>query len=66
MDLATVVGIVLCIILILGSILMGGAPIIFVNIPSVLIVVAEVTHLVDLLAERPQAVPASALADGLH
>ena len=39
MDLATVVGIVLCIILILGSILMGGAPIIFVNIPSVLIVV---------------------------
>lgn len=39
MDLATVIGIVLCIVLILGSILMGGSPIIFVNVPSMLIVV---------------------------
>jgi len=39
MDLATIAGIVLCIILILASIVMGGSPIIFVNIPSVLIVV---------------------------
>ncbi len=39
MDLATVVGIVLCIILILSSIFLGGSPLIFVNIPSVLIVV---------------------------
>lgn len=39
MDLATIVGIVLCTLLILASIIMGGSPIIFVNIPSVLIVV---------------------------
>ncbi len=39
MDLATVIGIVLCIVLILASILMGGSPIIFVNVPSMLIVV---------------------------
>jgi chemotaxis protein MotA len=39
MDLATIVGIVLCIVLIFASILLGGSPIIFVNIPSILIVV---------------------------
>ncbi len=39
MDLATIVGIVLCILLICSSILLGGSPIIFVNLPSVLIVV---------------------------
>jgi chemotaxis protein MotA len=39
MDLATIVGIVLCTILILSSIVLGGSPIIFVNVPSFLIVV---------------------------
>jgi chemotaxis protein MotA len=39
MDLATIVGIVICALLILSSILLGGSPIIFLNMPSVLIVV---------------------------
>lgn len=39
MDLATIVGIVLCTILIMASIMMGSSPIIFVDVPSVLIVV---------------------------
>lgn len=39
MDLATIIGIVLCIILIAGSIVLGGSPIIFINIPSILIVI---------------------------
>lgn len=39
MDLATIVGIVLCAVLIFASILVGGSPVIFVNFPSVLIVV---------------------------
>lgn len=37
-----------------------------IPISSALIVVAEVTHLVDLFAARPQVVAATALADGLH
>jgi TRAP-type transport system small permease protein len=37
-----------------------------IPISCALIVVAEFTHLVDLIQARPQAVPASALADGLH
>jgi TRAP-type transport system small permease protein len=37
-----------------------------IPISSALIVVAELTHLIDLIQARPQAVPASALADGLH
>ncbi len=39
MDLATVIGVVLCTILILVSIVLGGSPVLFVNIPSMLIVV---------------------------
>ncbi|MCB9385141.1 MAG: MotA/TolQ/ExbB proton channel family protein [Bryobacterales bacterium] len=39
MDLATVVGIVLCSILILSAIVLGGSPLMFIDIPSVLIVV---------------------------
>lgn len=37
-----------------------------VPISAALIVVAEVTHLVDLFRDRPQAVSGAALADGLH
>jgi TRAP-type C4-dicarboxylate transport system permease small subunit len=37
-----------------------------VPISSALIVVAELTHLVDLFKHRPQAVSSAALADGLH
>ena len=37
-----------------------------IPISCALIVVAELTHLVDLIQARPRAVPASALADGLH
>ena len=39
MDLATIIGLVLGSLLILASILLGGEPIVFVNIPSLLIVV---------------------------
>ncbi len=39
MDLATVIGVVVCTILIVASIVLGGSPMLFVNIPSVLIVV---------------------------
>jgi chemotaxis protein MotA len=39
MDIATIGGITLCVILIVASVLLGGSPIIFINIPSVLIVV---------------------------
>lgn len=42
MDLATIVGIILCAILIVSSIVLGGSPIIFFNAPSVLIVVGGV------------------------
>lgn len=37
-----------------------------IPISSALIVIAEVTHLVDLFHARPQAVSGAALADGLH
>lgn len=37
-----------------------------IPISSALIVVAELTHLVDLVLARPQAVSGAALADGLH
>lgn len=37
-----------------------------IPISSALIVVAELTHLVDLFKHRPQAVSSAALADGLH
>jgi TRAP-type C4-dicarboxylate transport system permease small subunit len=37
-----------------------------VPISAALIVVAEITHLVDLFHARPQAVSGAALADGLH
>jgi TRAP-type C4-dicarboxylate transport system permease small subunit len=37
-----------------------------IPISAALIVVAEVTHLIDLVLARPQAVSAAALADGLH
>ncbi len=39
MDLATIIGIVLSIILVLAAIVMGGSPIMFVNVPSALVVV---------------------------
>lgn len=39
MDIATVIGIVLSIALVVGSIVMGGSPIMFVNIPSALVVI---------------------------
>ncbi|MDA1312964.1 MAG: MotA/TolQ/ExbB proton channel family protein [Acidobacteria bacterium] len=39
MDIATVIGIVLSIVLVLSAIVLGGSPIMFVNIPSALIVV---------------------------
>ena len=39
MDLATIIGIVLYIILVLAAIVMGGSPIMFVNVPSALVVV---------------------------
>lgn len=42
MDLATVVGLVSGVLLIVSAILMGGSPLSFVNIPSVLIVVGGV------------------------
>ncbi len=37
-----------------------------IPVSAALIVVAELTHLVDLLQARPRAVAAAALADGLH
>jgi TRAP-type C4-dicarboxylate transport system permease small subunit len=37
-----------------------------IPISSALIIVAELTHLVDLVQARPQAIAATALADGLH
>ncbi|MEZ5397398.1 MAG: hypothetical protein R2724_32105 [Bryobacterales bacterium] len=43
MDLATVVGIVLCTILILSAIVLGGSPLMFVDIPSILIVVGTIS-----------------------
>ena len=39
MDLATVIGVVVCSVLIVASVVLGGSPLMFVNIPSVLIVV---------------------------
>jgi chemotaxis protein MotA len=39
MDLATVVGIVLSAILIIGAVLLGGNPVMFIDVPSILIVV---------------------------
>jgi len=37
-----------------------------IPVSSALIVVAEITHLVDLLQARERTVAATALADGLH
>ena len=39
MDIATIIGVVLSIILVLAAIMMGGSPIMFVNIPSALVVI---------------------------
>ena len=39
MDLATVIGILLSIALVLAAIIMGGSPIMFVNVPSMMVVV---------------------------
>ena len=39
MDIATIIGLVLSIALVLASIILGGSPIMFVNIPSALVVV---------------------------
>ncbi len=39
MDIATVVGVVICIVLVLASMVLGGNPIMFVNIPSALVVI---------------------------
>jgi len=39
MDIATVIGVVLSTILVVASIVMGGSPIMFVNVPSALIVI---------------------------
>ena len=39
MDLATIVGIVLCFVLVGATIALGGSPIIFVNLPSALVVI---------------------------
>ena len=39
MDLATIIGIVLSIILVVAAIVMGGSPIMFVNVPSALVVI---------------------------
>ena len=39
MDLATIIGIALSTLLVLASIFMGGSPIMFVNVPSMLVVI---------------------------
>ena len=39
MDLATIIGIVLSITLVLATIVVGGSPIMFVNVPSALVVI---------------------------
>lgn len=39
MDLATIIGIVLCAVLVCGTIILGGDPIMFVNLPSALVVI---------------------------